>query len=393
MTVILRSPLLLYVHIPFCAHKCHYCDFNSHQRSAPDWKGYQQALVAELQQWAATPMFSGRKLASIFIGGGTPSLAPPELIHTIIEHAQRLCGFEDNIEISIEANPGSVDAGYFAAYRQTGVNRLSMGVQSLNDAELKWLERIHNSREALHAFEVARSAGFENINLDLIYGLPNQSLQQWLQSLHTAIALGTEHLSCYQLTIEPHTKLATTHAINPINLPDDDLAITMFTETRNQLQPAGLPAYEISNFARLGLKCRHNDGYWRYHDYIGIGAGAAGKWDDSDSNRLAGITRYSNIRTPESYIKAATTGKSSINTQESLDIQQAAGEAIWLGLRRRNGISRPAFYDRFGFDAAEFFAMQLQPWQTQSMLAVDEVTISLTESGIIVADAIAESVL
>ncbi|NWF36006.1 radical SAM family heme chaperone HemW [Mariprofundus sp. KV] len=393
MTGILRSPLLLYVHIPFCAHKCHYCDFNSHQRSTPDWKGYQQALVAELQQWAETPMFADRKVASIFIGGGTPSLAPPELIHAVIEHAYQLCGFEKNIEISIEANPGSVDAGHFAAYRQAGVNRLSMGVQSLNDGELKWLERIHNSREALDAFEIARDAGFENINLDLIYGLPNQSLDQWLQSLQTAIALGTEHLSCYQLTIEPHTKLATTHAISPINLPDDDLAITMFTETRNQLQSAGLEAYEISNFARPGLKCRHNDGYWRYHDYIGIGAGAAGKWDDSDSGKLGGITRYSNIRTPESYIKAATTGKSTINTQESLLIPQAAGEAVWLGLRRRDGINRSDFCDRFGFDAAEFFAMQLQPWQSQNLLAVDEVTISLTESGIIVADAIAESVL
>jgi len=393
MTEPVRSPLLLYVHIPFCIHKCHYCDFNSHERSNPDWSSYQLALTSELKYWAGNPIFSGRKLSSVFIGGGTPSLAPPELIESVLQAAEKLLGFDENIEISIEANPGTVDANHFSAYRQAGVNRLSMGVQSLNDRELSWLERIHDSKQAITAFEVARNAGFNNINLDLIYGLPNQSLDQWLSTLQTAVALGTEHLSCYQLTIEPHTKLATTHAVNPINIPDDDLAISMFTETRKQLRSAGYEAYEISNFAKPGFKCLHNDSYWKYHDYIGIGAGAAGKWDDWSSENFAGITRYSNIRRPESYIKSVTECSSAINSQESLGIQQAAGEAVWLALRRADGIDRKAFLNRFGFDAWEHFSKQLNPWHKEKMLTVSDTVLFLTDSGITVADSISESVL
>ncbi|ATX78969.1 oxygen-independent coproporphyrinogen-3 oxidase [Mariprofundus aestuarium] len=393
MTEPFRSPLLLYVHIPFCVHKCHYCDFNSHERSNPDWSSYQQALTTELKHWAGNSVFSGRKLSSIFIGGGTPSLAPPELIDSVLQGAEKLLGFEDNIEISIEANPGTVDADHFSAYRQAGVNRLSMGVQSLDDKELRWLERIHDSKQALAAFETARKAGFDNINLDLIYGLPNQSLDQWLSSLQTAIALGSEHLSCYQLTIEPHTKLATTHAVNPINVPDDELAISMFTETRHRLRLAGYEAYEISNFAKSGFKCRHNDGYWKYHDYIGIGAGAAGKWDERSSDSFDGITRYSNIRRPEAYINAVAECTVAINSQESLSIQQAAGEAVWLALRRAHGIDRKAFLNRFGFDAWEHFSTQLNPWHKEKMLEVSDTALFLTDSGITLADSISESVL
>jgi len=384
---------MLYVHIPFCVHKCHYCDFNSHERQSPDWESYQQALISELQTWANSPMYAGRKLSSIFIGGGTPSLAPPGLIEKVIHRAERLFGYDDNIEITLEANPGSADAANFSAYRRAGVNRLSMGIQSLDDQELAWLERVHDRRQVLKAVDIARDAGFDNINLDLIYGLPDQSLEQWLKSLNSVIALGTEHLSCYQLTIEPHTKLATTHAINPINIPDDELAIAMFRETRKQLQSTGFEAYEISNFAKPELKCRHNDGYWKYHDYIGIGAGAAGKWDDRTERGVAGVTRYSNIRRPESYIKAVANQGRAINTQESLDINRAAAESIWLGLRRSGGINCDAFRNRFGFDLLEQVSNTLQPWQKQQMLHIDENTISLTENGLIMADAIAESVL
>jgi len=393
MTGKFRSPLLLYVHIPFCAHKCHYCDFNSHERSKPEWKQYQQALIAELSHWSENPRFAGRKLSSIFFGGGTPSLAPPELIADVIQTAEQLLGFEDNIEITLEANPGTVDADHFSAYRQAGVNRLSMGVQSLDDSELRWLERIHDSRQALTAFEIARASGFDNINLDLIYGLPNQSLDQWLKSLLAAISLGTEHLSCYQLTIEPHTKLAASHAIDPINIPDDELAIAMFTQIRKQLAAAGLEAYEISNFARAGLKCRHNDGYWKYHDYIGIGAGAAGKWDDWSPENPGGVSRYSNIRTPEAYIDAAIKSGEAINSRESLTKQQAAAEAVWVGLRRSHGINRRDFKDRFDADLRELFFDELSPWLKQGCLALNEQQLCLTESGLLLADAIAESVL
>lgn len=383
-----RPPLLLYVHIPYCVHKCHYCDFNSHAQIAPDWNNYGKALLSELGRWAENPTFTGRNLASIFFGGGTPSLTPPQLISDVIRSAEKLFGFEKNIEITLEANPGTIDADSFSDFRQAGVNRLSIGVQSLNDQELKWLERIHDSRQALSAFDTAREAGFDNINLDLIYGLPNQPLDLWLDSLTKAVNLGSEHLSCYQLTVEPHTKLAASHATKPLPLPDDELSLNMFSETRNRLQTSGFEAYEVSNFALPGLKCRHNDGYWQYHDYIGIGAGASGKWDEQSG----GISRYSNIRTPEHYI-AAVKQQYAINSSEALSLQQAAAEAVWLGIRRTAGIERANFQRRFGFDVWEHFSEQLEPWKEGRMLKLSNDAVTLSKPGLTLADAIAESVL
>ena len=385
----MSSPLQLYVHIPFCVHKCHYCDFNSHERTKPDWSAYQQALTTELKQWADQPAFAGRKLATIFFGGGTPSLAPPSLIHAVIDTARMYCGIEADAEITLEANPGTIDADNFRTYRQAGVNRLSIGVQSLDANELRWLERIHGADEAVSAYQTARDAGFANINLDLMYGLPGQDLHGWLSTLQTAIELAPEHLSCYQLTVEPHTRLAATHAKKPYPLPDDDTSLSMFFETRKELSTAGYDAYEISNFCQPGLKCRHNDGYWLYHDYIGIGAGASGKWDRPDQ----GMTRYSNIRTPESYIEAALSNGTAINTQESLNRDQAAAEACWLGLRRSAGINRHAFQQRFGVDVWEHFKPQLQAWKNDDMLLIRNDSVQLSESGIALADTISASVL
>ncbi|MDQ6968881.1 MAG: radical SAM family heme chaperone HemW [Mariprofundus sp.] len=388
------SPLQLYVHIPFCVHKCHYCDFNSHERSQPAWDDYQHALINELKHWADSPMFSGRKLSTIFIGGGTPSLAPPKLIKAILDAASTYCGIENDAEISMEANPGTVDADHFKAYRQAGVNRLSIGIQSLDATELRWLERIHSSEEAVQAYRIARQAGFDNINLDLMYGLPGQSLNAWLPSLQKAIALKPEHLSCYQLTVEPHTKLAATHALNPYALPNDDDALAMFFETRKQLSEAGFNAYEISNFSQTGRQCQHNDGYWLYHDYIGIGAGAAGKWDiKNEENTAFGVIRYSNIRTPEHYIKTALQDGKAINSSETLEPKQAAAEAFWLGLRRSNGINRSAFKHRFGIDAWQAFSAELKPWKHDGQLIIDPHSIRLSHKGLAMADAIAASVL
>ncbi|MDQ6982065.1 MAG: radical SAM family heme chaperone HemW [Mariprofundus sp.] len=383
------SPLQLYVHIPFCLHKCHYCDFNSHERLQPDWDAYRKALITELNHWSNTPQFSGRKLHSIFFGGGTPSLAPPALIEAIIDTARVCCDIEDDAEITLEANPGTADSGNFRAYRQAGINRLSIGVQSLDASELRWLERIHGPDEAIQAYHIARNAGFTNINLDLMYGLPEQNLHDWLTTLHSAIKLSPEHLSCYQLTVEPHTKLAATHAQKPYVLPDDETALSMFWGTREHLKRAAYTAYEISNFAKPGLQCRHNDGYWLYHDYIGIGAGASGKWDTSDQ----GITRYSNIRTPERYIETIETRGNAINSQESLIRNQAAAEACWLGLRRKSGINRKVFKQRFGFDIWQHSHAALQPWHSREKLAVTDTSVYLTEKGLAVADAVAASVL
>jgi len=334
-------------------------------------------------------MFKGRKLHTIFIGGGTPSLAPPALIKAVIDAALNYCGIEENAEISMEANPGTADADNFRGYREAGINRLSIGIQSFDTEELRWLERIHSADEAIVAYNIARQAGFKNINLDLMYGLPGQSLDGWLTSLKRAIALQPEHLSCYQLTVEPHTKLAATHNKSPVSLPGDEDALHMFYQTRQLLSDAGYQAYEISNFSKPGLKCQHNDGYWLYNDYIGIGAGASGKWDQQDM----GITRYSNIRTPESYINKALQHGKAVNSEDPLNCQQAAAEAFWIGLRRTDGINRTAFKQRFDIDAWQAFSTELQPWIDHHQLAIHDDAIHLTDNGLALADEIAASVL
>lgn len=383
------TPLHLYIHIPFCVHKCHYCDFNSHEVSDPPWEKYQAALIAELTHWSESAMFNNRQITTVFFGGGTPSLAPPPLVKTVIKAASERFGLSSDAEITLEANPGAIDADHFQQYREAGVNRLSLGVQSLDNAELDWLERIHNRNEALQAFTTARDTGFTNISLDLMYGLPGQSLGNWMQTLHAAIQLDPEHLSCYQLTVEPHTRLAARHAKKPYPLPDEELALSFFHETRQQLHSAGYDAYEISNFAKPGLKCRHNDGYWLYHDYIGIGAGAAGKWDTQDG----GIKRYSNIRSPERYIQAALHNETTVGSQEELDLFQASAEAVWLGLRRASGVNRLKFQQRFGFDAWMRFSNSLEGWQRHGKLAISDSLIRLTPEGLPLADAISSSVL
>ncbi|MDT8376547.1 MAG: radical SAM family heme chaperone HemW [Mariprofundaceae bacterium] len=380
------NPLLLYVHIPYCIHKCHYCDFNSHVRGQPDWQQYEQALLAELNHWANQPQFAGRQLQSIFFGGGTPSLAPSELVASVIGTATRLFDPLPDIEISLEANPGTVDQACFAGFRQAGINRLSIGVQSLDDGELRWLERIHSGAQAVGAFATAREAGFDNINLDLIYGLPGQAIEGWMQTLNRAIELGAEHLSCYQLTVEPHTRLAADIDKVMDRLPDDELALEFLHKTRKRLAEAGYEAYEVSNFARPGFRCRHNDGYWLYHDYIGIGAGASGKWDASDG----GVIRYANIRNPEKYCDSALKDGRAVNSDEKLPKGTAEAEALWQGLRRTQGVSNRWFTERFGVNIQTRFGDEIAPWLARHQLTWKGDYLHLTDEGLPFADSIAE---
>jgi len=383
------KPLHLYVHIPFCVRKCHYCDFNSHEHSDPDWQAYQDSLIAELQSWAQSEAFSTRSIHTVFFGGGTPSLAPPSLIKAVLDTTSELFDCSADIEISLEANPGTIDHEHFHGYRQAGINRLSIGVQSLNNQELHWLERIHDHQQAVSAFEIARKAGFDNINLDLMYGLPDQSLDSWLNTLHQAIRLGPEHLSCYQLTVEEHTRLAKTHAQSPYPLPDEECALAFLLGTRKHLLDAGYQAYEVSNFSVNGKRCRHNDAYWLYRDYIGIGAGASGKWDTADG----GIIRYSNLRTPDRYMAAASQKGIAINSHESLNREKAGAEAAWLGLRRSAGIDRNTYRNRFGVDIWECFSKQLQPWLTSGNIEMDTKHIKITDKGLPLTDTISSSLL
>jgi len=381
--------LRLYVHTPFCLHKCHYCDFNSHVFAEPPWQAYTQALVAELKYYAEQPQFQRREIQSVFFGGGTPSLAPASLFAAVLDSLASSFTLADDIEITLEANPGASEAGRFKAYREAGINRLSIGVQSFDDDELKWLERIHSADEAEKSYNMARDAGFKHINLDLMYALPHQSLDEWFVSLEKGIAHNPEHLSCYQLTVEPHTALHVTHKKQKLALPDEDLALQFFWQTRERLAEAGYAAYEISNFAKEDKHCRHNCGYWLYDDYMGIGAGAAGKWDTQDG----GVMRYSNIRAPQSYIDAVLDGGKAVNSQEELSHQAAMGEAVWLGLRQSQGVDLTWLSQRFGQSLQEVYPVLTQQWLNQDKLVQTGENLRLTPAGLSLADDIAASFL
>ncbi len=355
----------------------------------PPWQDYTKALLTELKYYAEQPQFAGRKIHSIFFGGGTPSLAPASVVADVLEAANTWFAFTDDIEITLEANPGASDAGRFRDYLHAGINRLSIGVQSFDDVELQWLERIHSAGEAEKAYDMARDAGFANINLDLMYALPHQSLDEWFVSLNKAVALCPEHLSCYQLTVEPHTALHVTHEKYKLALPDEGLALQFFWQTRERLAEAGYAAYEISNFAQSDKHCRHNCGYWQYDDYIGIGAGAAGKWDTKDR----GVQRYSHLRSPRTYMNKVLASVSAVSHVEHLDRKQAMGEAVWLGLRQRQGVDTVWFEQRFGCTLFEVYAALLARWMNQGKLEQQGRHVRLTAKGLNLADEISASFL
>ncbi len=311
------------------------------------------------------------------------------MFEAVLTAVQTLFQLEENAEISLEANPGASEAERFKAYRKAGINRLSIGVQSFDDKELKWLERIHSADEAVMAYAMARGAGFENINLDLMYALPHQSLQQWFKSLDQAIGLKPEHLSCYQLTVEPHTQLFASHQKQAMAFPDEDQALDFFWQTRERLQQAGFKAYEISNFAQAGKHCQHNCGYWFYDDYIGIGAGAAGKWDLDDG----GVVRYSNIRSPQRYLDQALISGRAVNSDETLTGTEAMGEALWLGFRQQQGVDTNWFREHFGQSVEQNYDSLLQQWLSQGKIERDGHYIRLTQAGLILADEISASFL
>ncbi len=298
-------PLSLYIHIPWCIRKCPYCDFNSHQANndIPETE-YVAALRLDLQQDAI--LAQGRKLTSIFFGGGTPSMFSANAIAKIIKDAEEIIGFEPDIEITLEANPGTFEQEKFSGFRAAGVNRLSIGIQSFNDAQLKLLGRVHGRDEALRAVDVARKAGFDNINLDLMHGLPEQSVDDAKADLAQAIVLAPEHISWYQLTIEQNTAF---YSAPPI-LPVEDTLADIQDEGQALLAHAGYAQYEISAYAKNKQRARHNINYWQFGDYLGIGAGAHGKITQPEQVR---IIRLWKTRLPKHYLDSATSNKISTN--------------------------------------------------------------------------------
>lgn len=331
----------LYIHWPFCLKKCPYCDFNSHVRASVDQEAWRQGLLTDMRHEAA--LANGGPLNSIFFGGGTPSLMPPATVAALLAEAERLWGLAPDVEITLEANPSSVEAQRFADLAAAGVNRVSLGVQALDDAALKFLGRLHGADEALRALAVAQ-AQFKRVSFDLIYARPGQTLAQWRAELTRAIALGTEHLSLYHLTIEAGTRFATDYRLGRLQMPDDDTQADLFAVTREVTAGAGLPAYEVSNHARPGEESRHNLAYWRYDDYLGIGPGAHG--------RRGGFATVRH-RKPENWLGAIAASHHGIAEQRLLIPPEAAGEALMMGLRLGEGVDLNALERRFGTAALE----------------------------------------
>lgn len=324
------AELALYVHWPFCKAKCPYCDFNSHVRRAIDQERWRRALLAELEHWGAR--LGPRRLVSVFFGGGTPSLMAPETVAAVLAHACTLWPPENDLEVTLEANPTSVERGRFAAYRAAGVNRVSIGVQALDDAALRALGREHSRAEACAALEVAL-ATFPRVSFDLIYARPGQTVAQWEAELNEALAIGTGHLSLYQLTLEPGTRFFAQAQAGLLVLPEEEVQAELFERTQELTAAAGLPAYEISNHARVGEECRHNLVYWRYGEYVGIGPGAHGRVL-VDGQRLATST----LRVPERWLAQVERCGHGIEAAEALVPREQAIEALMMGLRLREGV-------------------------------------------------------
>ena len=321
----------VYIHWPFCLSKCPYCDFNSHvRREGIDEARFVRAFAAEIAATAAR--VPGRTVSTIFFGGGTPSLMQPATVGAILDAVARHWQVAPDVEITLEANPTSVEAARFRGYRAAGVNRVSLGVQALDDAALAELGRMHSAREALDAVAVARSI-FDRYSFDLIYARPRQQPKQWADELTRALAEAGEHLSLYQLTVEPDTPFAALRAAGKLAIPGDDLARALYDTTQDICAAHGLPAYEISNHARLGAECRHNLVYWRAHEYAGIGPGAHGRLD-LDAGRHATATE----KRPEAWLMRVEASGHGLTTDDVLTREEMADEFLLMGLRLAEGI-------------------------------------------------------
>lgn len=364
----IHPPLSLYVHLPWCMRKCPYCDFNSYRAPETiDERAYIDALLRDLDQ--DMPRVWGRRIQSIFLGGGTPSLFSPDSIDALLSGVRARLPFDADTEITLEANPGSADVARFTGFREAGVNRLSIGIQSFDPEKLRLLGRIHDRAEALLALEAARRARFNNVNLDLMFGLPQQTLEQALSDVQLAIDLAPEHVSLYQLTIEPNTVFAA----HPPALPDEDSIWQMQQRLQDLLAQAGYRQYEVSAYAQPGKQCRHNLNYWQFGDYLGIGAGAHAKISDTQS-----ITRLAKLKQPNAYVASAGT-PASLSTQ-GLSQHDVIIEFMMNALRLSDGFPTHLFQERTGLPLATVMPV-LKSAASKGLLSAEGQTIRATETG------------
>ena len=367
-----NSPMEIYIHIPFCIRKCDYCDFLSGPSGPKEQADYVQALLREIQ---AVEEGEGRSVSSIFIGGGTPSVLDERLLGDILREIRNRFKIEECAEITIEVNPGTANIGKLQAYREMGINRLSIGLQSPQDRELKILGRIHNYEQFLETYQEARTVGFDNINIDLMSAIPDQTYEGWVKNLRTVAELEPEHISAYSLIVEEGTPFAA----RKLNLPDEDTEYNMYEATAQILKEYGFEQYEISNYARKGRKCRHNVGYWTRQDYLGFGLGASS---------LYGKERFANTADMKKYLKNSKNPEKIREKEPSLTREDEMAEFMFLGLRMTKGISKADFQRCFGCTIESVYGEVLEKYESMELLLEKDGRIFLSREGIHVSNSI-----
>jgi oxygen-independent coproporphyrinogen-3 oxidase len=361
----------LYIHIPFCKSKCFYCDFNSFSRKEDLISPYFEALKAEIDYYGDS--LRDHCIKTIFIGGGTPSYVEVKYICRLMEACRRTFNIKEDAEISIEANPGTLDAEKLLLYKSKGINRLSLGLQASQDYLLREMGRIHSRTDFLHGFSLARKAGFDNINVDIIFGLPGQTLDEWSQTVLDVVKSGAEHISCYSLKIEDETIFGRRLQNGTLTPADDELDRSMYYFAIEKLTESGFIHYEISNFAKPGYECRHNLIYWKAEEYLGIGAGA--------HSHLRGV-RFNNIYSIDEYISAVSKGKTPKENQQIIGKNEKMAEFMILALRLVAGIDTKEFKERFGLNIFNVFGRQLEKLNKKQLIELEGGTIRLTPSGL-----------
>jgi oxygen-independent coproporphyrinogen-3 oxidase len=375
----------LYVHIPFCFHKCHYCDFYSITRQSEQrMDQFVDRLLVELDLWLGAESGPSLRPQTIFFGGGTPSLLPLAAMQRLLQGLRQRLDLSELEEWTVEVNPATMNSDYARMMRQSGVDRLSFGAQSFDPGELKMLERHHDPLDVPRSLEIAREAGFERLSLDLIYAIPGQSLTSWLRSLETAINLGTSHLSCYGLTYEENTPMAVKKRLGQFQGAEESLELQMMHQTRQRMAQGGLPAYEISNYARPGQECRHNLLYWTGGNYLSIGPSAA--------SHVEGW-RWRNRPHLREWEEAVDAGRLPTADVETLSPRRRAGELAMLLLRLDRGLNFADFAGRSGYDAQSLFSAQFEQLTRMGLIHLDAQAARLTDRGLNVADAVAAEFL
>ena len=373
-----KQPLGLYIHIPYCIHKCGYCDFNSHPIKQDEMDHYIDALVVEMKHYAKI-YTNTNIIKTIFLGGGTPTTLNPFQLERILKECVNEFTIASNAEITIEANPATVGIELMKSIRTMGYNRISIGVQSFDKAELKLLDRAHGPKEIHSTVDCARKAGFDNLSLDLMFAVPNQSLSSWENNLNKALEKNPEHLSTYNLTIEQGTAFSKLQSNGKLIMPDDDHQLELYKKTIERLTKKGFHHYEISNFAHRGKECKHNITYWENKNTLGLGAGA--------SSYMNG-TRFKNINLPAHYIRQVKEKKIAVEHSETLEPRQAMGETIMLGLRLLQGISIHQFEKRFQISFINLFRNIISALKEKELVIIEKDYLRLSQKGLFWADSV-----